>query len=211
MTTRTRAAQATTPAPAPKPTAKKTAAKRTSTRPARKTAPKPANRPVSLAKRPRVSLVKPPAPLLVRKSEFITELQIAAYYAARTHNLPAGLIRDWQERPDGTVTRSFPSGALLAYTPDGNSAAPFHTFTPCAQGAHHCEPIHTPNGLRAAVAHAVHCHTRHYTPKALALVDGIQAAKKTTADTEPLSVTTIAAGLAARAADTETPKGHPEP
>jgi hypothetical protein len=210
MTTRTRTAKATTPAPATTTADKKPAAKRTTTRPSRKATPKPANRLVSLVKRPRVSLVKPPAPLPARPVEFITEKQIAAYYAARTYDLPAGLIRDWQERPDGTVTRSFPSGALLAYTPDDNSAAPFHTFTPCAQGAHHCEPIHTPNDLRTAVARAVHCHTRHYTPKAQALTEGLQEAKKTTADTESFSVTTIAAGLAARA-DNDQPKEHPEP
>lgn len=209
MTARTRTAKATDTTPAPTP-AKKTAAKRpAAARPPRKRAARQttAGAPkLSLVKAKPVSLLKP---LAARKPEFITEKQIAAYYAARTHNLPHGLIRDWQERPDGTVTRSFPSGALLAYTPDDQ--APFHTFTPCAQGAHHCEPIHTPNDLRIAVARAVHCHTRHYKPKQTALAEGVQATKSTTAKTQPLPLNEIAAGLATRAADNETPKEHPEP
>lgn len=215
MTTRTRTAKAPAdqPAPAKKATGKKTPAKATAgrgtprtrrTRTAKGTQPK-----LSLVKAPPpISLLKP---LTARDRQFITSKQIAAYHAARTHNLPHGLIRNWTERPDGTVTRSFPSGALLAHTPDDD--APFHAFTPCANGAHHCEPVHTPNDLRTAVARAVHCHTRHYTPKGTALVDGIKTAKNTTTATQPLPLNTIAAGLAARtaSADTEAAKEHPQP
>lgn len=189
--------------------AKTTTAKKTATRkPAAKRVPRSPR--TAAAPRPALSLVKTPAPLSVRKPEFITELQLAAYHAALTHGLPAGTIRDWRQRPDGTAARAFPSGALLAYTPDDQSAAPFHTFTPCNQGAHHADPIHTPADLRTAAARATHCHTRHYTPKQTA-AEGLQAALKATTATQPLPLAAIADGLTARAADTETPKEHPEP
>jgi hypothetical protein len=198
--TSTRARNTTAKTTAKKPPAAKPATKRTP-RPPRKTTTAP----------PALSLVKTPAPFPTRDTpEFIAELQIAAYHAAKTHGLPHGLIRDWRQRPDGTAARTFPSGALLAYTPDDNSTAPFHAFTPCAQGAHHSTPIHTPHDLRTAAAHAVNCHTRHYTPKQTA-ADAVQATKKTTTTTQPLPLAAIADGLAARTSDAETAKEHPQP
>jgi hypothetical protein len=61
-----------------------------------------------------------------------------------------------------------------------------------------------------AAARATHCHARHYTPKQTA-AEALQAAKKTTTSTQPLPLAAIADGLAARTADKETAKEHPEP
>lgn len=134
--------------------------------------------------------------------EFITEAQITAAYQARLADLPLIPITAWIPLPDGGVRATFPTGASLTHTPTG-----FHALTPCPNGATHHHHITNGTELRHAAAATAHCTQLHGRPRTLTLAQSAT----TTADTQQLARDDIDTGLAARTADQEEPKEHPEP
>jgi hypothetical protein len=136
--------------------------------------------------------------------EFITEGQIKAAYAARLADLPLIPITAWTPLPDGSVRATFPTGASITRLPN---ATGFDALTPCPQGATHHHHITNGQDLRHVAAATAHCTQLHGRPRVLTLAQ----ADSTTADTQQLNRGDIEAGLAARTADTETPKEHPQP
>lgn len=232
--TRTRTAKTANTAAAPTP-AKKAAAKRTTpakpraprTRAARKTAA-----PVlSLAKQkpaqddpqPTATIVDHRPPLTVRRRLFVgpmganEQAAVRAALATATTRLPIP-VRSW----NGSTAR-LADGTLITHNP-----GPDRTYTAhiaCRHGAIHGYPIHTDTDLREARALTHACERPHgginadqainhgvtTTPPTISPVLELSEGIRRTATTQPLSVDDIAAGLAARTADTETPKEHPEP
>ncbi|MGW1409435.1 hypothetical protein [Streptomyces sp. NPDC002403] len=136
-------------------------------------------------------------------AEFITEAQIAAAYTARLAELSLIPITAWTPQPDGSVRAVFPSGASLTHT---TGTPGFDALTPCPQGAVHHNHITTGTQLREAAAAAAHCTQLHGRTRTLTLAQ----AATTTADTQALTRNDIDTGLAARNADNEKPKGHPQ-
>lgn len=238
MTTRTRkATTSTAPAPANKATAKKTS--RTPGKTTAPKTPQPRLSQVKTDTTPpaKKTTTKAAATRAAAKKaapwpEFITHKMITAHYQAQLHGLPTRNIRDWRET-NGIAAITFPTGARIDHTPTDD--APFHAHTPCKNGGIHYDPVRTTTDLHNAAARAQACTDRHGAPAALALGTGLKRAKTTTADTQPIPVITkpekpsgddvadtqpmsadaiaahIAEQLTERAADTETPKEHPEP
>jgi hypothetical protein len=177
----------------------RTPAKKRTTRAARPAAKKPTLPPVRavLPVRPHTDDTPP-----TQCPEFITEAQIKAAYAARLADLPLIPITAWTPLPNGSVRALFPTGASLTHTPDG-----FDALTPCPQGATHHHRVTNGTELRHAAAATAHCTHPHGQPRTLTLAQ----AATTAADTQQLARDDIEAGLAARAADDEKPKEHPQP
>lgn len=136
--------------------------------------------------------------------EFITEQQIKAAYAARLADLPLIPITAWTPLPEGGVRATFPTGASLTRLPD---ATGFEALTPCPNRALHHHHITNGQELRHAAAATAHCAQLHGRPRVLTLAQ----ADTTTADTQQLARDDIDNGLAARTADQEEPKEHPQP
>lgn len=216
MAARTNSARKTTPA---KKTAAKTPVKKTAS-PARKPAAKkalPKTAPVNTD-----TVVDFRRPLPVRRKVFVgpmgvtEQAAIRAALAAAAARLPVP-VSAWTgpraELADGTVLTHTPPHATTDRQPT------FVATIRCPHGAVHAHTIHTAQELHRARILTVQCDQRTDTapetpapnPSVRALGDGLTRAKTATAETEPLNQAEIAAGLAARAADTETPKEHPEP
>ncbi|MCX5000931.1 hypothetical protein [Streptomyces longwoodensis] len=175
-----------------------------------------------------VTLVKKP-PLPVRRRLFtgplgVTEqAAIRAALAAAAARLPIP-VRSW----NGS-TAQLTDGTLLIHNPGPDRI--FTAHIACPHGAIHGYPITTPTQLQDARGQTSAC-LQHHAPHTLSsnglpydwhkalshgvrprhrVDDGIALIRITTADTQTLSRDDITAGLQARAADTEQPKGHPEP
>jgi hypothetical protein len=213
MATRTNSARKTTPA-------KKTAAKA----PAKKTA-SPARKPAAKKALPKAAPVNTVVdlrrPLPVRRKVFVgpmgvtEQAAIRAALASAAARLPVP-VSAWTgpraELADGTVLTHTPPHATT------NQQPTFIATIRCPHGAVHAHTIHTAQELHRARILTIQCDQRtdkapgHPTPNpsVRALGDGLTRAKTATAETQPLNQAEITAGLEARA-DTETPKGHPEP
>lgn len=232
MTTRTRKAPATTPAPAGTP-AKRAAAKKT---PAARTPRKRTSKYTG----PKLSLVKPRKPLPVRDPNWMTDIQGHATLAARIAGITTPYIRQWIDHHDGTATRQLLDGTLHY----NHTTRTLSWQATCLMGAVHTYPIPTPAAAAAARVLAARCTQIHadlstVPPltadelEALGLLqtptwarpdllgdditqtipvpdEVLTRATASATDTQPLSHDEIAAGLAARA-DAETPKEHPQP
>ncbi|MDX3532546.1 hypothetical protein P1P75_40680, partial [Streptomyces sp. ID05-39B] len=100
---------------------------------------------------------------------------------------------------------------------------PITTYTDLREAralTHACERPHTPPTTDTdgtplnwdkAITRGIHHAPAPKPPAVLQLREGVRRANAATAETQPLSKDDITAGLAARAADTETPKEHPQP
>jgi hypothetical protein len=215
MATRTNRARKTTPA---KKTAANTPAKKTTSQ-ARKPAAKkalPKTAPVN-----NDTVVDFRRPLPVRRKVFVgpmgvtEQAAIRAALASAAARLPVP-VSAWTgpraELADGTVLTHTPPHATT------NQQPTFIATIRCPHGAVHAHTIHTAQELHRARILTIQCDQRtdkapgHPTPNpsVRALGDGLTRAKTATAETQPLNQAEITAGLEARA-DTETPKGHPEP
>lgn len=120
-------------------------------------------------------------------------------------------------------------GTLLIHNPGPDRV--FTAHIACRHGAIHGYAITSVQDLKTARAITPACERRHSTPtpgdnatqldwdKAIhhgvrrtsRLGEGVQQIRKTVAETQSMSKKAIAEGLAARAADHETPKEHPQP
>lgn len=161
---------------------------------------------------PRLSLVKPPRPRLDRRpTDWMTDLQGYATLAARLAGITTPHIRDWHDHHDGTTTRPLDDGSHLHYTA---ATRTLRWHTPCPMGATHEYVLRTPADTDAAQTDARTCQQPHWAPPptntGTHLTARLQTAVKAAADTQPLTLADITAGLQARA-DTEAPKEHPQP
>lgn len=216
--------------------AKKTAAKR----PARKRAPRKTTTPALSLVKPKnttpdtdTTQVDPRPRLTVRRRLFVGPMGAHEQAAVRAALAAAHLALPVPVRAWNGSTAHLGDGTILIHNP-----GPDRTFTAhiaCRHGAIHGWPITSATDLREARGLTKACERRHSTntpaddgaeldwDKAVhhgikptsRLGEGLKAAKKATADTQPLSQQEIAEGLAQRAAetaaDTEEPKEHPEP
>jgi hypothetical protein len=217
--------------------AKKTApAKRT---PAKKTtaAKKPALAKTTAAPSTGATVVDFRKPLPVRRRLFVgphTHAQIVearAVLASATARLPIPSLL-WLAQADGRAGARLGDGTHLVHTHEREPE--FTAVLRCPTGGLHTELVTNDEDLRAARAITRTCTRRHddtdpaagaydwhkaitlgvqkLVPARLSPLNvGLQAAKKAAAKTQPLPEREIAAGLADRAADTETPKEHPQP
>jgi hypothetical protein len=198
--------------------AKKTAAKKTTT-PARKPAAKKALPKTSPVNRKTVTDIRPPLP--VRRPAFVGPLgateqaAVRATLASASAQLPVP-VSAWHG-----PTAHLGDGTVLTHTPAHAGTDQTPTFTAtirCPHGAIHAYTIHTALELHRARQITALCPQRTDTPPTgpvpnqavRALGDALTRAKTAATDTQPLSTQDIADGLAARIADTETPKEHPE-
>lgn len=161
---------------------------------------------------PRLSLVKPPRPRLDRRpTDWMTDLQGYATLAARLAGITTPHIQAWQDHRDGTTTRPLEDGSHLHYT---QTTRTLRWHTPCPMGAVHEYVLRTPADTEAAQVDAEGCTRPHWTPPptntGTHLAARLQTAHKAAADTQPMSIREIAAGITAHA-DHDQPKGHPEP
>lgn len=196
--------------------ANKQTAKKTTPRPRKTTKTRPANAPVNTATT--VDLRKP---LPVRRRVFVgpmgaqEQAAIRAALASAAAQLPIP-VRTWNgptaHLTDGTVITHTPAHAYTDQTPT------FQAAIRCPHGAAHTYTIHTAQELHRARQITALCNqttdtapqTPQPNPAVRALGDALTRARTAAADTQPLTLTDITAGLEARA-DTETPKGHPQP
>jgi hypothetical protein len=213
MAARTNSARKTTPAKktAAKPPAKKTAS------PARKPAAKkalPKTAPVNNG-----TVVDFRRPLPVRRKVFVgpmgvtEQAAIRAALASAAARLPVP-VSAWTgphaQLADGTVLTHTPPHATTDRTPT------FHAAIRCPHGAVHAYTIHTAQDLHRARILTIQCDQRTDkapgdptpNPSVRALGDGLTRARTATAETQPLKQADLPA---ARPADDETPKEHPEP
>lgn len=200
-------------------TTRKTTAKKTTRR--NTTAKKaPAARATAASDQGTVVDTRPPLP--VRRRVFAgpmgahEQAAIRAALASAAARLPVP-VRAWNgptaHLDNGTVLTHTPHHATTDQTPQ------FIAHIPCRHGATHQHLIHTARDLAAARTNTNSCDGLHGTtpapepkpPAILQLREGIQRAAASAADTQPLNRDDIDAGLAARAADTDQPKEHPEP
>lgn len=227
-----------TSSPAKNTAAKKPAAKR-ATRPRKAAAKKPAPR-LSLVKPDdRATVVDLRHPLPTRRRNFtgphtpaqLTEARAALASAMARLPIPSIL---WLTQPDGRAAARLTDGTFLIHT--HHRAPEFTAYLHCPTGGLHTELVTNAADLTAARAVTGCCNRRHddtdpaagtydwhkaitvgvqtIVPTRLSpLTAGLQAAKKTTADTQPLSTDEIAAHIAEQlAADgNETTKEHPQP
>jgi hypothetical protein len=195
----------------------KQTAKKTTPRP-RKTTTKtrPANAPVNTATT--VDLRKP---LPIRRRVFVgpmgaqEQAAIRAALASASAQLPIP-VRTWNgptaHLTDGTVITHTPAHAYTDQQPT------FQAAIRCPHGAAHTYTIHTAQELHRARQITALCNqptdtaptTPQPNPSVRALGDALTRAKTAAADTQPLTLADITAGLQARA-DQDQPKGHPEP
>lgn len=176
--------------------------------------------------------------LPVRRRRFVgthTKAQIIearAALASATAQLPIPHIL-WLAQIDGRAAARLADGTHLIHTHE--RAPEFTAILRCPTGGLHTELVTNERDLKAARAITATCTRRHddtdpgagtydwhkattlgiqkLIPARLSVLNvGLQAAKKATAETQPMSEKEIADGLAARAAaaDDETPKEHPE-
>lgn len=192
-------------------TAKKTTRARKTTAKAR-----PTNAPVNTATT--VDLRKP---LPVRRRVFVgpmgaqEQAAIRAALASAAAQLPIP-VRTWNgptaHLTDGTVLTHTPAHAYTDQTPT------FQAAIRCPHGAAHTYTIHTAQELHRARQITALCDqtadtapaTPQPNPAERALGDALTRARSAVADTQPLTLADITAGLQARA-DHDQPKGHPEP
>lgn len=225
------------PAPAKKTAAKRAPAK---PRPPRARTQKAAAPALSLVKQqpePAVTIVDQRDPLPVRQRHFTgphTKAQIIearAALASATARLPIPHLL-WLTQIDGRAAARLADGTHLIHTHE--RAPEFTAILRCPTGGLHTELVTNDRDLKAARAITATCIRRHdqtdpsagtydwhkaatlgihkVIPVRLSVLNvGLQAAKKATADTQPMPEQAIADGLAERAADTETPKEHPQP
>lgn len=136
--------------------AKKTAARKTTSRTPRKT-----TAPAKKTTTPVLSLVETePArtALPTRTQDFVTDPQIYAHHTARQAGLPTHLIRDWHDHRNGTATRPLTDGSHLHYNHTTRTLT-WHAL--CPMGAIHQYPITTPSTAIAARVHNARCTTEH--------------------------------------------------
>lgn len=142
-----------------------------------------------------------------------------AALASAAARLPIPVTR-WQPQPDGHAGAHLTDGTLLIHTADDGRAPAFTAYVPCPHGAHHEHPVTDHATLTAARARTTQCTTPHTTgktpapaaapSKVLPLSEGLHRARSATAETTELSLTDIADGLEACAAQ-DQPKEHPKP
>jgi hypothetical protein len=125
-------------------------------------------------------------------------------------------------------TANLADGLILTHNPGPDRY--FTAHIACPHGAIHGWPISSHADLRRARAITRACGSRHaanmpgddgteldwdkattYGTRHNRVTEGVQTARKANADTQPLSESEIAAHIAQQLADTETPKGHPQP
>ncbi|MER6249430.1 hypothetical protein [Streptomyces griseorubiginosus] len=231
---KTAAKKTTAPASAP---AKKTTAKRTPAKP-RTPRTRKTTAALSLVKPPtkpatddQATVVDLRYPLNPRRRLFVgpmgpnEQAAIRAALDSARLRLPIP-VRTW----NGSQAQ-LTDGTLLIHNP-----GPDRTFTAhiaCRRGAIHGWPITSERDLRAARAITHACERRHSanTPapdnndiehdwhKAIShgirptsrLAEGLATARKSTADTQPLSLDEIGAHIAEQLADADVPKEHPQP
>jgi hypothetical protein len=229
----------TTPAPAPvrKPAAKRTPAARTGRkRTAPRKTTTPAAQALSLVKeQPEPTTVDVRDRLPIRRRHFVGEytrtqiVEARAALASATARLPIPHIL-WLAQIDGRAAARLADGTHLVHTHE--RAPEFTAILRCPTGGLHTEPVTCERDLRAARTITATCTRRHdetdpeadgydwhkavtlgvqkLIPARLSPLNaGLQAAKKATADTQPLSKQDIADGLAARAA-ADAAKEHPQ-
>lgn len=196
---------------------------------------------LSLVKTPKLSLVKALKPPPSRNRLFVTDAQIYATHAARTAGLPTHRIREWTDHNDGTATRILNDGFLhythatrtLTWRATCRMGA-IHTYvldSPSTAArarvqAASCEELHadltkvqplTGNELEALGLLQIPTWARpdqlagEITATLPVPEEPIHRATASAADTQPIPRDAITAGLAARTADTEPAKEHPQP
>jgi hypothetical protein len=240
MTPRTRTAKATSPAPATpakKTAAKRAPAKKAARVPRKRNTEKPPTQPsLSLVK-----ATPPRTDDDGRRRDFVTDAQIYAVHAARLAGLPIHRIRDWCDHGDGTATRPLKDGTLhythatrtLTWQATCLMGA-IHTYrldSPSTAAAARvqaatCQQLHadlttipklTPNELEGLGLLQTPTWARPdllgdaITETIPVPDEPVTRATASAADTQPISRADIAAGLAARTADIETAKEHPQP
>lgn len=155
-----------------------------------------------------------------------------AALASATARLPIPHIL-WLAQLDGRASARLADGTHLIHTHERDPE--FTAYLRCPTGGLHTEPVTSERDLKAARAVTNTCTRRHDDPdqgdqddspcdwhKAIthgvhqavpshlsALTTDLHMVKKTPADTQPLSLDDIDAGLADRTTDTEQPKEHP--
>jgi hypothetical protein len=181
---------------------------------------------VKLAKTPRRPLPKRPRTFYGRH----TAIQLAearACLASATARLPIPHIL-WLTQANGQAAARLTDGTFIIHTAE--RAPDFLALIRCPLGTLHSHTIHTAADLAEARAVTHACMRQHETddhhraitygvhpvaqPKpsaVLALREGVRRAEATKVDTQAMSLEEIADGAAARAADTETAKEHPQP
>ena len=199
-------------------TTRKTTAKKTTTR---TTTAKKAPAARKTATKPRGTVVDLRHPLPVRRRLFVgpmgahEQAAIRAALASAAARLPVP-VRAWNG-----PTAHLDNGTVLTHTPHHATTDQTPTFIahlPCRHGATHQHLIHTARDLAAARTDTNRCDGLHGTdlpkpPAVVQLREGVRRATASAADTQPLNRDEIDAGLADRAAaaDTDSPKEHPEP
>jgi hypothetical protein len=237
MTPRTRTAKATSPAPATP--AKKTAAKRAPAKKAARVPSKTTT--AQKATPSGLSLVKATKTLPTRNKPFMTDVQGYATLAARIAGILTPRITAWTDHGDGTATRPLKDGTLhytqktrtLTWQATCLMGA-VHTYrldSPSTAAAARvqaatCQQLHadlttipklTPNeledlGLLQTPTWARPDLLGDAITETIPVPDEpVTRATASAADTQPISRADIAAGLAARTADTENAKEHPQP
>jgi hypothetical protein len=167
--------------------------------------------------------------LTVRRRLFVgpmgpnEQAAIRAALASAALRLPVP-VRTW----NGS-TANLTDGTILIHNPSPDRV--FTAHIACRRGSIHGYPITSADDLKTARAVTHACERRHAdnTPaddgaelnwhKALGhgiqptsrLGDGLQTARKTVADTQPLSTDEIAAHIAQQIADQDAAKEHPQP
>lgn len=227
MATRTGNARKTTPAQ--RDTAKKAAAKKTTTRPRKTAAAKKTQPRLSLVTNDRGTVVDLRYPLKARRRLFVgpmgpsEQAAIRAALDAARIALPVP-VSSW----DGS-TANLADGLILTHNPGPDRH--FTAHIACPHGAIHGWPISSHDDLRRARAITRACGSRHTAnmpgddgteldwdkasthgiQRTSRLGDGIKTIRKTVTDTQPLSEAEIAAHIAQQLADQDTAKEHPQP
>jgi hypothetical protein len=218
--------------------AKKTTAKKTTTRAPRKPAAKQTAARLSLVKpdtdtRATVVDLRHPLPARRRPAGPYTLAQLTearAALASAMAQLPVPHIL-WLTQIDGRAAARLTDGTHLIHTHHRDPE--FTAYLRCPTGGIHTELVTNERDLKAARAITRTCTRRHdntdpaagtydwhkaatlgvqtIVPTRLSPLNaGLQAVKKTTADTQPMSTSEIAAHIAEQFA-ADTPKEHPEP
>ena len=197
---------------------------------AKKTKKSAAKTPANTNATPGPTLVALHPPVNVRPRHFVGPRGAQEQAAVRAALASAHLRLPISVRAWNGSTAQLADGTLLIHNPSPDRA--FTAHIACRHGAIHGWPITSLADLREARGLTHACERRHTanTPsddgieldwdKAIThgikptsrLGEGLTTAKKSAADTQPLSQQDIAEGLTARtAADTDQPKEHPQP
>lgn len=238
MTSRARTAKkAATEPSAPKQAKKTTAAKRTAS--PRKRAPRKTTTALTLVnpnettttaeQEPATTQADTRTRLTVRRRLFVGPMGASEQAAVRAALASAALRLPVPVRSWNGSTAQLTDGTLLIHNPGPDRV--FTAHVACRRGAIHGWPITTHDDLREARALTHACERRHTanTPgdngieldwhKALQhgiqpttrLAEGLKTAKKSTADTQSMSLNEIGAHIAEQLADKDTAKEHPQP